>query len=193
LSVYGIKLNYFKPYEKFFLYLKLSFFSGLILSIPLILIQLISFILPALKKEEKSLLFLFSTLSFLVFAAGLIFSYLVILPFALRFFVDFSRKDAFGMLWGVSSYFDFIIGIVFSTSVVFQLPIILLLLLKLRILDVSVLISGRKYIILLIAFFSALFSPPDVISMLAVGVPLYLLFELSVLIGILFRKKDGGR
>ncbi|MCX7820110.1 MAG: twin-arginine translocase subunit TatC [Brevinematales bacterium] len=190
LGVYGINLNYFKPYEKFFIYIKLSFFCGLILSLPFLLIQLVSFVLPALKENEKFWFLFFSLLSLLIFIGSLLFSYFIVLPLALRFFVNFAGNDGSGMLWGVSGYVDFFSGIVLSTTVVFQLPLIMLFLLKLKIIKVSQLIRWRKFVVLGIAIFAAVFSPPDVVSMILVGVPLYLLFEISLVLGRLFDKKS---
>ncbi len=190
LTPYGITLNYFKPYEKFSIYIKLSLFSGIILSLPFFLIQLFSFILPALKKEEKKITLSFSLLSILTFFIGIIFSYFVIFPVALNFLINFSKNDSINMLWGFSSYFDLLISISLSTIIVFQLPIVLLILLKLNIISISSLSKARKYIIILIAFLSALFSPPDVLSMFLIGIPLYLLFEVTFILARIFIKSN---
>ncbi len=190
LTPYGITLNYFKPYEKFSIYIKLSLFSGIILSLPFFLIQLFSFILPALKKEEKKITLSFSLLSILTFFIGIIFSYFVIFPVALNFLINFSKNDSINMLWGFSSYFDLLIGISLSTIIFFQLPIVLLILLKLNIISISSLSKARKYIIILIAFLSALFSPPDVLSMFLIGIPLYLLFEVTFILARIFIKSN---
>ncbi len=190
LTPYGITLNYFKPYEKFSIYIKLSLFSGIILSLPFFLIQLFSFILPALKKEEKKITLSFSLLSILTFFIGIIFSYFVIFPVALNFLINFSKNDSINMLWGFSSYFDLLISISLSTIIVFQLPIVLLILLKLNIISISSLSKARKYIIILIAFLSALFSPPDILSMFLIGIPLYLLFEVTFILARIFIKSN---
>lgn len=193
LDEYGINLNYFKPYEKLFVHIKLSFFSGLILSFPFLVIQIVSFVLPALRRGEKKLFLLFCLGSFFLLIGGNIFAYVGILPVALRFFINFSKNDTFGMLWGVSSYIDFVAGLALSISLVFQLPLVLLFLLKAKIINLSMLIKSRKYIILLIALFSALFSPPDIVSMFLIGIPLYLLFEFTVFLGGLFFSKKTSK
>lgn len=190
LDFYHINLNYFKPHEKFFVSIKLSFFSGFILSFPLLLIQIFSFIYPALRKNEKVWSFMFFLLSFFTFLGGLLFSYFVVLPLALKFFVTFSGNDGFGMLWGVSGYLDFLLGIFLSTAVVFQLPLLLVFLLKVRIIDMHLLMKSRKFVILGIAIVAAIFSPPDIVSMILIGLPLYLLFEIVLLIGWIFDKKS---
>ncbi len=190
LELYSINLNYFKPYEKFFVYIKLSFFSGLILSLPFLLLQVFSFVSPALKRDEKLPFFLFILLSFLIFIGSLLFAYFFVLPFALKFFVNFSRDDGFGMLWGVSGYFDFLVGIALSSIIVFQFPLLLLILLKLKIIDLNLLVKSRKFVILAVAIFAAIFSPPDIVSMFLVGLPLYLLFEIVLLFARIFGKKS---
>lgn len=190
LILYNINLNYFKPYEKFFVYIKMSFFSGLILSLPFLLIQVFSFVVPALNENEKIPFFLFILLSFLIFVGSLLFAYFFVLPFALKFFVNFSQNDGFSMLWGVESYFNFLIGIALSTLIVFQFPVLLLILLKFNIIDLNLLIKSRKFVILAVAIFAAIFSPPDIVSMLLVGLPLYLLFEIVLFFARVFSKKS---
>lgn len=178
-----VSLNYFKPYEKILAYFKISFYSGLILTIPFGLFQIGSFIYPGLRKKERKLFILSFILIPFIFIAGILFSYFYIAPVAFRFFVNFGIGDSFNFLWSIMEYYDLFVGLLFTCGLIFQLPLIILILIKLKILKVEKLVSFRKYIILAIAIIAAILSPPDVLSMFLIGVPLYLLFELSVLIG----------
>jgi sec-independent protein translocase protein TatC len=188
LEAYNITLNYFKPYEKFLTYIKVATLSGLILTIPFIFLQAGIFIYPALKEGERKIFLFFLFFSFFVFLGGLLFGYFVIFPMAIRFFVEFARNDPFNSLWGITSYIDMLSGIIIASGFVFQLPLILIFLIKMKILKVEVIVKYRKYVILLIAILASIFSPPDILSMFFVGIPLYLLFEISILLGRFFSK-----
>jgi len=178
-----VTLNYFKPYEKMLVYIKISFYSGFVLTVPFGLFQIGSFIYPGLKKKERRLFALSFVLIPFIFITGILFSYFYMAPAAFRFFVSFGIGDSFKFLWSVMEYYDLFVGLLFACGLIFQLPLILIVLMKLGVLKVEKLVFFRKYIILAIAIIAAILSPPDVLSMFLIGIPLYLLFELSVFIG----------
>ncbi|MCX8059335.1 MAG: twin-arginine translocase subunit TatC [Spirochaetes bacterium] len=186
LTNYKIDLFYFKPYEKFFLHIKISFYSSIIISIPFLFMQFILFIIPALNKKEKIIFLIFSVFSLIVFILSLLFSYFIAIPYALSFLINFSAFDPFQNMFNVSSYFDFIFNIILATSIVFQIPLIILILLISKIIDIKVLTKNRKYILLIILIISAIFSPPDILSMLLIAIPLYFLYEMSIIIYSIF-------
>jgi sec-independent protein translocase protein TatC len=183
LAGLNVTLNYFKPYEKFMTYTKIAFFSGIFFAVPFMLFQTGAFIYPALKKTEKPWFFAFITLVPLMLLAGFAFGYYVMVPVAFKFFFNFAQGDGVRAVWGVSSYFDLITSMIFWSGVIFQLPLLLVFLMKIGVLKPETLERFRKMIIVLIVIIAGVFTPPDVITQVLLAVPMYLLFELSVFIG----------
>jgi len=190
IKTIGVKLNYFKPEEKFLTYLKVGFFAGIFLSLPFALFRLGYFIYPALKKNEKKYFYLIIFILPLIFYSGCFFAYKIIFPIAIQFFYNFAGSTSLNPIWGISSYFDLLIALIFATGVVFLLPLPLVFLIRSNIISVQLINKSRPYIIIIILILAAIFSPPDVVSQLLVAIPLYLLFELSVLAGKLIKRGE---
>ncbi len=180
---FGIKLSYFRPEEKFLTYLKAGFMSAVFISVPFAILRLGWFIYPALKKNERKFFYVFIVLIPLIFYTGSLFAYKIIFPFALQFFYNFAGKNTLMPVWGISNYFDLLIILIIGTGVVFLLPLPFVFLIKANVISVESVNKLRPYIIILILILAAIFSPPDVISQIMIAIPLYLLFELSVIIG----------
>jgi sec-independent protein translocase protein TatC len=180
---YNVPLAYFKPYEKFLAYIKIAFFGGVTIAFPFAVYQIGSFIYPALKKEEKTVFYAVLLAIPLIFIAGAYFAYSMIIPLAFRFFITFGSGDRIVPLWSIGEYFSLLTSFLLICGLVFEYPLILLFLIKIKILSVSTLVRFRSYIIVIIAVTAAVISPPDVLSMVMIGVPLYLLFELTIIIG----------
>jgi sec-independent protein translocase protein TatC len=184
----NVKLSYFTPYEKFMTYMKVAIFSGVFFAIPFMLFQLGGFIYPALKEREKPWFFIFIAMVPLLLFAGFAFGYFVMVPVAFRFFFNFASGDNVQAVWGISSYFDLITSMIFWSGVIFQLPLALVFLMKIRVLKPETLEKFRKIIIVLIVIIAGVFTPPDVITQVLMAVPMYLLFELSILAGKVINK-----
>lgn len=189
IKVYNINLYYFKPYEKFATYIKIAFYLAFVLVIPFIIIQIISFTYPALKKEEKKYFTLSSISIPIIFISGAYFSYKYVSPLAFGFFLNFSSGDMVKAMWSFGEYYSLLLGMMLASGLVFQLPLLLLFFIKIGFLKLEQIKNLRPYIILIIALISAFLSPPDIISQILIGVPLYLLFELAVIIGFFITKK----
>jgi len=177
------KLYYFRVYEKFTTYLKISAVTALFFSVPFFLIQLWGFVKPALDSKERS----FFTWGLLaapaVFYGGAFFAYKVMLPAAFSFFTGFAGQDNIQPVWGMTDYFGFLSSVIVVTGAVFLLPLVMLLLIKAGIIKHEAVSKARPYIIIAIFIIAAVFSPPDVVSQFLVAVPLYLLFEISLFAG----------
>jgi len=184
----NVRLSYFKPYEKFMTYMKVALFSGVFFAVPFMLFQLGGFIYPALKKDEKPWFFVFAAFVPLLLLAGFASGYYIMVPVAFRFFFNFAAGDNVQAVWGVASYFDLITSMIFWSGVIFQLPLALVFLMKIGLLKPETLEKFRKIIIVLIVIIAGVFTPPDVITQILMAVPMYLLFELSVLIGKIISK-----
>ncbi|MFA0888070.1 MAG: twin-arginine translocase subunit TatC [Synergistales bacterium] len=179
----GLSLYYFKPYEKFMTYMRISFWGGTILSLPLAILQASLFVYPALRKNEIRY-FLFTVLAApLFFVAGSAFAYRVIAPMAFRFFLSFSPKDNVLPFWGFGEYASFLFTLMVASGLVFLLPLLILFLIGTGLVSTRSMSRLRPWIIMAIAFAAALLTPPDVVSQILLGLPLYLLFEGSLLAG----------
>jgi sec-independent protein translocase protein TatC len=184
----GLSLYYFKPYEKFLTYMKISFWGGAIFSLPLAIMQASLFVYPALKREETRFFLLAVVAAPLLFAAGSAFAYRVIAPLAFRFFLSFSPEDNVLPFWGFGEYASFLFALMVAAGLVFLLPLLLLLLVGTGLVSTRTLSRLRPWIIMAIALAAALLTPPDVVSQILLGVPLYLLFEGSLLLGKFLEK-----
>lgn len=175
------------PLEPIYVKLKVSLVIGVIFALPVIFWQLWSFILPALKKNEKNILRFMVFWSFVLFLGGLAFAFCIVLPTGLKFLL-FAGGGAVESTPFVTklSYLDFIITFLLSFGLVFQLPVVLLLLIRLDILSPKALAKYRKWAFFLIIVVSVIISPtPDLLTQLLMAGPLYLLYELSIWLGYL--------
>lgn len=184
----NISFNYFKPYEKLAVYFKVALLSGALITFPFILVELSIFIFPALKEGERRIFFIGLISVFISFLAGLLFAYFILIPMAVRFFVEFAKNDPYKSLWSISSYVNLCFSLLIGCGILFELPVVIFILTKINLINIETLAKHRKYVILIIAILSAVFSPPDVLSMFLLGLPLYLLFELSIFFGKFIKK-----
>ncbi|CAN5486538.1 twin-arginine translocase subunit TatC [soil metagenome] len=158
--------------------IELSFYCGLIFSFPFIIFFLAEFILPALTPKEKRMLYPASAASMGMFLLGAAFAYFVVLPQGLKYFFNYSKSLNFAPQWTVHEYFSFATQFVLSFGLAFELPLGVLILVKLGILSHATLQKTRSFAIVIILFLSAIIMPaPDVFSMLVMAVPMYILYE----------------
>ncbi|MBL3540253.1 twin-arginine translocase subunit TatC [Aminivibrio sp.] len=190
----GVSLYYFRPYEKLLTYMRLAFWGGMVLTAPLALVQGWLFIRPALRRSEAKYLLVGGGIVPVLFAAGSAFAYRVIAPLALRFFLAFGEGDNILPLWGFGEYASFLFSLLLASGLVFQAPLLLLALLLSGAVSLRTVSRLRPWIILFIGLAAALLTPPDVVSQVLLGVPLYLLFELTLAVGRIFiaRRDDSG-
>lgn len=189
------RLIFTAPGEIFFTYLKISFLSSIITTLPIFLIELYLFLSPGLYKNEKInilLIFLFSPLLFLI---GALFAYFFIIPLALEFFLNFEVEKSLinnqipiELEAKVSEFLSFSLRLLFGFGLAFELPIILLILMKFKIIKATQLASKRKYWILFIFTLAAILTPPDIISQISLALPMIILFEASLIIARFYYK-----
>ncbi len=184
------KLIYTGPAEAFMTYLKLSFYSAIFFSFPIFAAEIYLFLSPALyKNEKKNILLIFFSSPFL-FLCGAIFAYYFILPVALQFFASFETQGfaaytnfSIQLETRLSEYLNFVINLLFGFGIAFQLPILLLLLIKVGCLSANDLRRKRRYWIVIIFVVAAILTPPDVMSQMSLAILLIILFEIVILIG----------
>ncbi len=184
--------------EVFISYLKISLFASFLCSFPFFILQLSIFISPALYKKEKVF---FKPISFLIpilFFLGVIFAYFILIPIIWKFFLSFESvqsSDYFSIELEsrMGEYMKLIMYLLFSCGLSFLFPILLIILAKLKIVNVESLRKQRKFFFIGILIFSALFTPPDIVSQLGIAIPLICFFEISLLlINVLIKKKQSN-
>lgn len=182
------KLVYTGLPEAFFTYLKVAFLAGIFLALPVIMYQLWMFIAPGLYDKERKWVLPIVFLSSLFFIGGALFGYYVVFPFGFKFFMGFA-SEAIKPLPSVKEYMAFSTKLLFAFGIVFELPLFITFLAKLGIVDTHFLRKQRKYAILIFFVFSAILTPPDVITQVMMSGPLIILYEVSIFGAKIFGKK----
>ena len=175
------KLYYMQPGEAFFTYLKIDIVTGFLIALPVVFFHIWQFFLPALTKGERAILGILVPASVILFFAGMAFSFFFILPTALKFFMGFSTEDLQTM-FSFKNYFDFVIMFVLPFGFVFELPLVIIVLGKLGILTSEFLGKYRRIVFFLSFIVGALVTTPDVITQIAVAIPIMLLYEVGYLV-----------
>ena len=172
-------LYYTKPTEAFFTYMKISLVAGCILSSPIWFYQIWAFIVPALSRSEKKVTFMVVPAAVTLFIVGVLFSYYLVLPMAIQFFIGFGT-DELQPLFSIGQYIDFVIAFILPFGITFELPLILIALGVIGILSSDRLRQYRKMFILVAFVVGAAISPtPDMLSQTMIAGPMILLYEIS--------------
>ncbi len=178
------KLIYTDIFEAFFTQVKVSLFAAIMLSFPVVSTQLWRFIAPGLYVKEKKAFLPFLLMTPVFFAAGACFAYFVAMPWALHFLLSY-QGDVGGIsqeaLPGVGNYLNFCTRFIFGFGAAFLLPILLMILERAGIVTREQLTKSRRYAVVGAAAVAAVLTPPDVVSMLMLLVPLYGLYEFAIL------------
>lgn len=173
------------PMEPILVKLKVSMVVGVAIALPIILWQLWSFILPALKQSERKYIYMITPSSFLLFVLGAAFAFFFVIPMGMKFllFVGGEAVQSTPFLTK-SSYLTFILRFILTFSLVFQMPVVLLLLIRIGLLSPKTLAKKRKWAFFAIIVLAMLISPtPDLLTQALMAGPMYLLYELSIWLG----------
>jgi len=183
-------------HETFITYLKVAFFASIFFSSPIILTQIWKFIAPGLYKNEKKTLLPYLIATPILFLLGGMLVYFLIMPLAIKFFLTFETSAQISNLpiqleAKVNEYLSLIMRLIFAFGISFQLPVLLSLLARVGFVDSEYLKKRRKYVIVIIFAVAALLTPPDPITQIGLGIPLLILYELSILsVKLIEKKKD---
>lgn len=173
-------LIFIAPTEALWMYLKISLISALFLSLPIVLYQLWKFVAPGLLPKERHYVLPFVILATVMFAAGAVFCFFFVLPFAIRFLLSYGTEELKPML-SVGSYIDFCLKFLLAFAIVFETPLAIIFLTKIGIVTPSFLSRNRKYAILLAFIVAAILTPtPDVFNMTLMAIPIILLYEVGI-------------
>jgi sec-independent protein translocase protein TatC len=178
-----------KPYGQVVLYMQVALVCGIIISIPNIFYQLWKFIEPGLLPSERKYASRVTFFTSLCFLSGIAFAYFIMLPTALGFFAEFGTQSISNNI-AVDEYFGFIISVMIAAGIVFELPMVSFFLSRLGILTPRFMRKYRKHAIVIILVLAGILTPsPDITSQLLLGVPLLVLYEISIFIAKLAQKK----
>ena len=175
-------LHSFAVLDPIMIYMKVIIFLSVMIISPVIMYQLWAFITPGLQEKERKATRNYIPFTFLLFVAGVSFSYFVLLPYVMKFMIDLSGELGITQTIGINEYFTFLFQIMIPFGVVFQLPVVLLFLTRLGIISPNKLVKIRKYAYFTLFVIAAFITPPDLISHLFVTVPLFALYEISIFI-----------
>jgi sec-independent protein translocase protein TatC len=181
-------------HETFVTYLKVAFFTAFFVGSPMILIQIWKFIAPGLYRNEKKALLPYLIATPVLFLLGGMLVYYLVMPLAIKFFLSFETSAQINSLpiqleAKVNEYLSLIMRLIFAFGLSFQLPVLLNLLARVGIVDSEYLIKRRKYVVVIIFAVAAVLTPPDPITQIGLGIPLLLLYELSIISVKIIEKK----
>lgn len=154
----GVKFLQLSPGEYFFVSLKVAGYSGLLVASPFVLYQIIQFVLPGLTRKERRIIGPIVLGSSFLFVGGLVFAYVALIPAALNFFINYGA-DVVEQLWSIDRYFEFVLLLLFSTGLAFQIPVIQVLLGILGLVTAKQMLSGWRYVVLGGAVLGAVLTP----------------------------------
>lgn len=198
-EIRGTKLDfiYTAPMEFFFAKLKLALFAGIFVAFPFVAWQVYAFVAPGLYKNERGAFWPYLVLAPILFSTGAAFVYYVMLPMLARFTVGMEMTDSevanITMLPKVADYLSLVMALMLAFGISFQLPLVLTLLGKIGVVSSDGLSKGRKFAVVGILGFSALFTPPDMISQILLAAPVLLLYEIGILSVKMIEKKEAER
>jgi len=185
-------------HETFVTYLKVAFFAAMFITSPIILTQVWKFVAPGLYKSEKKALLPYLIATPTLFLLGGMLVYYLVMPLAIKFFLSFETSVQFNSLpiqleAKVNEYLSLIMRLIFAFGISFQLPVLLTLLARVGFIDSAYLKKRRKYVIVIIFAAAAILTPPDPITQIGLGIPLLILYELSILsVKIVEKKKKDA-
>ena len=189
----GRRLIFTALHETFFTYIKVALFASLFISLPFLLIQLWIFVAPGLYKNEKSVVVPYLLATPILFILGSALVYYLIMPLAIKFFLSFESIGGNGALpiqleAKVNEYLSLIMRLILAFGLCFQLPVALTLMARVGFVSSESLRKNRKYVIVGVFAVAAILTPPNPISQIGLGIPILLLYELS-LIAVSFIEK----
>lgn len=184
------KLVFLSPSEAFVVQLKTALVAGCFVAAPFIFYQFWRFVRPALRRNEAKYIVGAVLACTLFFAAGVAFAYFIIVPFALKFLLGFQTEHLQAML-SIDKFVGTVAAFVLACGLVFQLPVASFFLTKLGVVTPRLLWKNQRVAVVVIFVVAAVVSPPDVFSQILMAIPLFVLYQVSILASLLARRREG--
>jgi sec-independent protein translocase protein TatC len=184
------KWNAFSPWDGLRVYMQVSFILALIITGPVALYHIWAFVKPGLSKEEQKATVSYIPYSVLLFLLGLAFAYFVVFPLAFKFASGLTESLDITETYGITQYFSFMFNILLPISLLFELPVVVMFLTRIRLVNPMRLRKLRRYAYLALVILSAIVTPPDALSPIIVSIPLIILYEISVMLSSVIYKKQ---
>ena len=185
--------------EAFFTYLKVSFYAGLFVSFPILASQIYKFAAPGLYKNERKAFLPFLIATPVLFALGAALVYFFIFPVAWKFFLSFQTTAietgglAIELEAKVNEYLSLVLKLMFAFGLAFQLPVAVSLLARAGLVTAKGMKRNRKYAIVCVFSIAAILTPPDIISQIGLGIPILILYEISIYLAVLMENKRRAK
>jgi sec-independent protein translocase protein TatC len=188
---YGYSFIYISPQELLIQYFSVSLILGVCVTLPMIFYQIWAFIRPGLKKNENLFFLLAMIFGLICFCIGVYFAYRIMLPFMLHFLISLSTGSGVTASISVQNYMTFLMTLFLIFGIVFELPVVSVLLTQMGLLKVEWMKKGTRVVIVVIFVIAALITPPDIVSQVMVAIPMIALYELSIILCTICQKLKG--
>jgi len=183
----------FNPTEAFMLSIKLAFFAGIVVSFPLLLLYILQFVLPGLHAKEKRAMWPAMAIGFGLFLIGVFFAYFAVLPRVLEFFHNYASDMGIANEWRIGYYISFATQFTLIFGLAFELPVVVMTLVKIGILSYDTMKGTRSYAILAIFVIAAVITPtPDAFTLCLLAVPMVLLYEICIWLAWWMKRKEDA-
>jgi sec-independent protein translocase protein TatC len=187
-----IETEAFAPAETFMLSMKLSMFAGIIVSFPLLFYFILEFVLPGLNPRERKLLWPALAIGFGLFLLGVFFAYYFVIPNALEFFHEYSRELGIRDGWRIGNYISFVVSFCLIFGVSFELPVIVMILVKLELLTSATMRRTRSWAIVIITVASAILTPTgDIFTLSLLAGPMIIMYEICIWLALALERKNA--
>ena len=161
--------------------LKLVFFSALLITMPYLFYEIWMFMSPGLYKKEKAFIAPLMLSTIFLFLSGVAFAYFVVCPIIFKFFIGVA-PESISVMTDINQYMNFVIKLIFAFAIAFEIPVATFLLVKSEIVKKESLVRARPYLVIVFFIFGMLLTPPDIFSQLFLAIPMWVLFELGLLV-----------
>jgi sec-independent protein translocase protein TatC len=189
-----IQIINLSPAGSFIVATKVAFYGGLVMSAPFIFYFVAQFVFPALKMREKKYIYRGLFFSAGLFLTGVCFCYFVLMPVALAASVQYAEWLGFAAYqWRAEDYIGFVCKFLLGMGLGFELPVVVLTLVKIGLLDYHMLASGRRYVIVISFVLGAILTTPEIVTQVLMAVPLYLLYEITLWVAWYWERQDKKR
>ncbi len=186
-----VKLQNIEPFGQTFLYFKVIFLSGIILAFPWILYQVWCFVAPGLYMTERKWALRITFLTSACFLLGVAFGYLFLIPSMLSYVTEFANANIENNIY-VGSYFSFLVNMLLASGLIFELPMVTFVLARIGMLTSATMTKYRRHAVVVILILAAIITPsPDPVSQLMVALPLWVLYEISVVVARIVQPKPA--